>query len=282
MRTTIAVSLLTIAAVAMPNHARATLLINDNFSTFASGNLVGQNGWTQLGAVVSSLPLQVTGGKVVIPGSQTVDNQDAWKNNSAPGGVVLPPVSGTTSIFYGLDLTVQSAPVLGAGGFTSPSYFAAVYNATNAGGFANERLTAQDNSANVPGTYLLGARITGQAGDPFSYGTTPLTYGTLYNVVVEADMVAPTGANDTMEVFVNGANYLTHTIGATANDPTGIGSFVISQFASATVGNVGATIGAVRMADNYAEAAGVPEPSTLVLGSLAVLGFLSAARRSRR
>ena len=280
MRTSLAVLFLAIAAVALPNQARATLLINDNLSTFASGNLVGQNGWNQLGAVVNTLPLQVTGGKVVIPGAQTIDNQDAWKNLST---AISPPASGTTSIFYGLDLTVNSAPVVSAAGpITSPSYFAAIYNGANAGGFANERLTAQDNSANIAGTYFVAARITGQAGNPFTVGTTPLNYNTQYNVVVEEDMIAPTANNDTLEVFVNGALYLSQNIG-TGSDPTGQASFVISQFASSTVGNVGAMIGAVRVADNYAQAAtGVPEPSTLVLGSVAALGLISVARRSSR
>jgi hypothetical protein len=252
--------------------SRAALYLNDNFATFANGNLVGQNGWTQLGTQ-GNLPLQVSGGKVVIPSAQSADNQDAWKDNSA--GVIPPPGSGTTSVYYGLDLTVQSAPALGVGGITAPSYFAALYNAAGAGGFANERLTAQDNSASVAGTYLLGARITGQAGDPFTYGTTPLTYNTLYNVVVQCDMVSGGTNNDTLEVFVNGSLYLSHTIGAGATDPTGIASFVISQFASTTVGNVGATIGGVRMADNFAEASGVPEPgAALLLGLGAGLALL--------
>src|SRR5437868_4617541 len=149
MRTIVVVSLLAVAVAVVPTPASATLLMNENFSTYASGNLVGQNGWTQLGGA-ASLPLQVSGGKVVIPGAQSADNQDAWKDNSA--GVVSPPASGTTSIFYGLDLTVQSAPVIGSGGITAPSYFAAVYNGAGGTGFANERLTAQDNSANVPNT----------------------------------------------------------------------------------------------------------------------------------
>jgi hypothetical protein len=265
-----------VMVVSLADCARATLLLSENFSSYASGNLVGQNNWTQLGAA-ATLPLQVTSGKVVIPGAQAAaDNQDAWNNLSA---VIPPPGAGTTSTFYGLDLTVQSAPVIG-GSITAPSYFAALYNAASPGGagnFANERLTAQDNSANAAGTYLLGARITGQGTDPFTYGTTALSYNTLYNVVVQADMVAG-AANDTLEVFVNGSLYLSHPIGAGATDPTGMGAFVISQFASATVGNVGATIGGVRVADNYAQAA-VPEPSTMILMLMSGLALVGIGRR---
>src|SRR6476646_3297242 len=158
MRTILAVSFLASVVVVLPTPASATLLINENFSTYTNGNLVGQNGWTELGAS-ASLPLQVSGGNVVIPGAQSADNQDAWKDNSA--GVVAPPAAGTTSIYVGIDATVQSAPVLGVGGILSPSYFAALTNGAGGSGFANFRISAQDNSANVPGTYLLGARITG-------------------------------------------------------------------------------------------------------------------------
>jgi hypothetical protein len=279
MRTRISISFLAVAIATLPNLAQAALLLNQNFSSYANGNLVGQNGWTQLPSS-ATLPIQVSAGKVVIPGGQAAaDNQDAWIDSSP--NLVAAPGAGTTSIYYGLDMSVQSAPTLGSGGITAPSYFAALYNAAGGGGFANERLTAQDNSANVPNTYLLGARITGQAGDPFSYGTLPLTYNTPYTVVVEADMVAPTANNDTLEIYVNGALYLNHSIG-TGSDPTGIGSFVFSQFSSATVGNVGVTIGAVRIADNLAEAAGVPEPSTILLSGLALLGLIPAVRRGHR
>jgi hypothetical protein len=252
---------------------RAALYLNDDFSTFANGNLVGQHGWMQLGGV-ATLPLQVSGGQVVIPGAQSADNQDAWKDNTA--GVIPPPAVGTTSVYEGMDLTVQSAPALGVGGITAPSYFSALYNAAGAGGFANERVTAKDNSAIVPGTYLLGCRVTGQAQDPFTYGTTALNYNTLYNVVVQCDMVAGAG-NDTMELFVNGSLYLSHPMGAGASDPTGIASLVISQFASASTGNVGATIGGIRLADNFAEASGVPEPA-----SAAVIGLCSCVVLLRR
>lgn len=275
MRVTIACLLVAAVAATIPGKAEATLLLSADFATYADGNLVGQNGWTQLAAAATN-PLVVSSGTVTIPAPQTGDSQDAWKDNSA--GVIPAPAVGTTSVFYGLDLTMNSAPVIGSGGFTSPSYFVAVYNNSGGSGFANARLAAIDNSADVPGTYKLAARITGQSGDPFTYGT-PLNYGTPYNVVVRTDMVAGAG-NDFLEVFVDGVSNLTNSIG-TGTDPSGMGSFVISQFASTTVGNAGVTIGRVRMADNYAQAA-APEPTSLVLAVVTALGCVSAARFGRR
>src|SRR5438874_4567037 len=92
--------------IASPARAQVTYL-NDTFSTFAPGNLVGQNGWTQLGAV-ATLPIQVSGGQVVIPASQTADNQDAWKNTSAADL----SLTGTTSYFYGMRESISNAPVV--------------------------------------------------------------------------------------------------------------------------------------------------------------------------
>jgi hypothetical protein len=275
MRVTIAFLLVAAIAVAMPQSASAALLLNANFATYANGNLVSQDGWTQVGAS-ATLPLTVSSGTVTIPAPQAADNQDAYKNNSV--GVILPPVSGTTSTYVGLDLKVNSAPAIGSPGFASPSYFAAIYNGTNGTGFANWRLSAVDNSAVTPGTYRLAARITGQAGNPFTFGA-PLNYGTDYNVVLRTDMVAGAG-NDFYEVFVNGVSNLTNSIG-TGTDPTGVGSFVLSQFGNATVGVVGATIGRVRMADNFAQAA-APEPTSLLLFAVTALGFASAARLRRQ
>src|SRR5438477_6454326 len=80
-----------IAELALSFHSEAAVYLNDNFSTYANGNLVGQNGWTQLGAT-STLPLQVNSGMVVIPGAQSADNQDAWKDNTA--GVIPAPAAG--------------------------------------------------------------------------------------------------------------------------------------------------------------------------------------------
>ena len=210
----------------------------DDFSGFNSGNLVDQSKWNQLGAV-SSLPLQVSGGQVIIPFAQSADNQDAYKNFDATN----------ITVFYGMTLTVTNAPAS-----STPSYFAALWTGNNATGFANYRLSAKDNGS---GTCVLGARVTGQSSDPFSFGTTPLTYGTQHRVIIEAD-----SGGTVMEIFVDptSANlgsqtaYLTHPIGAGAMPPTQVGSLALSQFASGTVPNVGVRIARVVVADNFATA----------------------------
>ena len=208
----------------------------DNFSTFAPGNLVGQGKWTQLGAS-SSLPLQISGGQVIIPFAQSADNQDAYKNFDATN----------ITVFYGFTLTVSNAPISSA-----PSYFAALWTSNNATGFANYRLSARDNGS---GTCVLGARVTGQSTDPYTFGTTSLTYATQHRVIVEAD-----SGGTVMEIYIDPTSsnladqtaYLTHTIGSGASPPTQVGSLNISQFASGTVPNAGISIGRVVVSDNFA------------------------------
>ena len=209
----------------------------DDFSTFASGNLVGQHSWAQALAS-STLPLQVSGGKVAVPAGQTTDNQDAYKNFTQTNGTV----------FYGITLTVTNAATT-----ASPSFFTALYTGTNAAGFANYRLTAK---ASGSANFVLGVRVTGQTGDPYTFGTTVLSTGTQYRVIVQA----PSGGTDAI-AYVNptssnlGAQtqYANNPIGG-GTAPASVGSFVISQFGSITgTGPTdGASIGKVVVADNFA------------------------------
>jgi endonuclease/exonuclease/phosphatase family metal-dependent hydrolase len=207
----------------------------DDFSAFTFGNLVGQSNWTQV-STVSSLPLQVSSGRVVVPFGQSIDNQDAYKNFPATNGTV----------FYGMTLIVTNAPTN-----SSPSYFAALYTSNNAAGFANYRLVAKDNGG---GTCVLGIRITGQSGNPFTFGTSGLAYGSEHRVVVECDsggtiakiFVDPTSPALNAQTF-----YASNNI-ATGTPPPQVGSFVISQFGSVTVPNDGVTIGKVIVSDDFA------------------------------
>jgi hypothetical protein len=264
---------------AMAQLASATTFINESFSTYANGNLVGQNGWTQLGGTATA-PIQVSGGQVLIPAAAG-DNQDAYHNNSA--GVIPSPGAGTTSIYVGMKMSVQTAPTVGFP--PNPSYFAALYNGDNASGFANYRFFA---SASGSG-YVFSGKVTGQAGAPFGTGSTELSFNTTYNVVIRANMTAGAG-NDTLQVYVNPTNsdvnletpYLTATIG-TGTDPAGIGSFVFSQFQNASTLAAGVTINSVVMSDSFAEAAMIPEPSSMVLAGLAgVIGLGYTWRRRRQ
>ena len=256
-------------------NANAATYLMEDFSTYADGNLVGQNAWTQLGGTATA-PIQVSGGQVVIPAA-LADNQDAYHNNSA--GSIAAPGVGTTSIYLGLKMSVQTAPTVGFP--PNPSYFAALYTGDNASGFANERLFA---SASGSG-YVLSAKVTGQAGAPFATGTTVLDFDTVYNIIVRANMNAGAG-NDTMQVYVNPTQsdvnletpYLTAAIG-TGTDPTGIGSLVLSQFGNASTLAAGVTIDSIVMADSFAEAAMVPEPSSLLLAGAAGLALLYWRRR---
>lgn len=279
-----------IALATLANTARGAILINDDFSTYANGNLVGApnaaGGWIQTGTK-NTLPLQVTGGKVVIPGAQVADNQDAFKTF---GSVIAPPGVGSLSVYAGLGLKINSAPAINGAPYTSPSYFLGLDNAVDGTGFDNERVAVVDNSVNVPNTYFLQARVTGQAGSPFVAGTTPLTYGTTYNLVVEATLTS-IGTNEAITLYVNPTNgnqgaqtpYLVAPI-AGGTPLTGIGGVVLSQFASATVGNGGLEIGSLRAATTFAEASNlaVPEPSAIILAGLAGAFALLTRWRSRK
>lgn len=208
----------------------------DNFAKFAAGNLVGQNNWTQLGAT-ATLPLQVSGGQVVIPYAQSVDNQDAYKSFALTN----------MTVFYGMTVTISNAP----SSTSSPSYFSAMTLSNSGTGFANYRLAARrGNAANT--NYVFGIRITGETADGYTYGA-GLPYLTECAVIVEAD-----AGGAVMKLFVNPTSsnlgsqtaYLTHNNGGTP--PATIGSFLISQYASGTAPNAGLSIGKAAVADTFA------------------------------
>ena len=89
-----------------------------DFSTFASGNLVGQQGWTQVSSYTAS-PLQISGGQAEFTGGLTANSQTAYKSFALTN----------ETVFYGLTLTVTNAPNTNA-----VPYFAALYNTTNGTG----------------------------------------------------------------------------------------------------------------------------------------------------
>jgi hypothetical protein len=187
-----------------------------------------------------------------------------------------------------MSLNVSSAPI-NTPPTSVPSYFFALLESS--GGFANARLTAIDNSAVIPGTYLLEARYTGQTGNPF-VGGTPLFYGQTYNVVEKAIITtSPTGAGEGIQLYVNPTSNNEAAqipyVDAPATTgfiipPVGFQSATISQFANTTTHNVGVAIDHMYVADTFAEAARVvPEPGTIALLAMSAVGFASLGRAKR-
>ena len=140
-----------------------------DFGQFASGNLVGQQGWTQVSSYTGS-PLQISGGHVGFTGGLTANNQTAYK------GFTLT----NETVFYGLTLTVTNAP-----NTNGVPYFAALYNTTNGTGTSFYRLAAESPNAALT-NYVLGVRVSLSGSDPYTFGVTGLSYGTQYRVIVEA------------------------------------------------------------------------------------------------
>lgn len=261
-------SLAIVAAVSAIPSAQAAIYFADNFATFADGNLVGQGGYTQVGTI-STLPLQVSNGRVLIPGGQTANNQDAVRLIDP-----VAPVAGN-SVYVGALLTITSAPTSADGS----SYFLAIRSNT----FDNGRIVARQSSTDSS-KFSLGIRATGQTGNTFVFGS-ELDYGTDYVVIMAIDFVNGT-SNDVFSLYVNPVSTIraNNTVYASvvnaATDMDDYRGVTISQFASTTLTTAGASIGALAMTNDFGDAVqAVPEPATMaVLG----LGALALMRRRRK
>lgn len=261
------------AAIAAP--AFATVSYQTDFQTYATGNLVGQNGWQQVpGSGI--LPIQVNAGKlVVVPalGTNSGDGEDAFH--------AFTPISASagTSVFVGATINVNRTDALNSSN-TGTSYVLAL-NTTDP--FANLRVVTRQGTA--PGTFQFGIRPTGQSGNNFAWGAN-LSLNTTYNLVLAWNFVS--GAqNDTIRAWINpvGSNpasnpaYASNTQNNATGDAAGFGSIVISQFTSGSIPQTGATFGRLIVANNFGEVTGfVPTPAT---AALMALGGLAAARRRR-
>jgi hypothetical protein len=244
---------------------KANLLAFAEFSTFANGDLVGQNSWQAYGSATVD-PIQVSGGLVGWAGGRTYDSQDAV--------LVFPqqvtqPAEGTTILHYDLKLSVSAA---GA----NPSYFAALNTLTStdtSGNFQNARLVART----LDDGFQFGARVNGQGGYPFAYGTDKLSFNTDYALRAEIFMVAG-NANDYINLYIgpdfdNLSLYATAVYGTgTVADPL-YGGIILSQFGSSTVNESGVSFSSVSVTL-------VPEPSAYAaLLGLAALAWFARRRR---
>ena len=125
---------------------------------------------------------------------------------------------------------------------------------------------------------MFGARVNGQGGYPFAYGTQELTIGQDYALRAEINMVAG-NANDSINLYV-GPDFDNLSLYATAGYTTGsvsdpsFGAMLLSQFGTATVFEPGVSVKSMSVTQ------AVPEPGALGLAAVG-FGLLAAARRRR-
>jgi MYXO-CTERM domain-containing protein len=252
------------AIVATSATASASYLAYADFSSYANGNLVGQNGWQQYNTQ-STNPFQVNGGAVSWAGNGLTasNHQDAML---AFANQITQPTEGTTILNFDIVLTVNTAG-------SSPSYFAAMNQntgTTTSGNFQNVRMVAKSSGSG----FVFGSRVNGQSGYAFGYGTDELTFGQTYALRAEVNLVAG-NANDFIRIFV-GSDFNSLALHGTAGYGTGtvadisVGAMLLSQFSSSSAFGSDVTVYSMGVSQ-------VPAPGALAL--LAVAGLVSRRRR---
>ena len=253
-------SLLAVAAAAAAvglstSAARAAVVFNDTFDTYTNGNLVGQGNWQQTGTTATT-PIQVAGAadKFAAVGTSGQDIYKAFTDG-------VKHVDGenlTTSV----EVTITAAQATG-------DYFVHLSDPVATSTNFYQRLFARSSGAG----YQLGLLGSSGTGSATTFGTDVLNFDQTYDVDIDWKFLA--GAqNDTFDVTVDGAPYLTHTWNSTSvQEPDQITAANLRQGAAASA--------PTAQVDNIAinGTTLVPEPASF---SLLAGGTLLAALRRRR
>lgn len=250
----------------------ASVVLNDNFATFADGQLNGQFGW-HLTEASTANPLQVVNGRVVVPylGAVPADDADSGKDFSAP---FTTPPSGTLSVFLGATVTVNQVDSL------VPASNSRALFMRSSDDFPHCRMLMRAGTA--PGTFQFGTRLTGEATSTPGWGG-DLLLGQEYLYVLRVDLTAG-NENDAAHLYIDPTGtvppatpYASSVSGTGVHDPIGLKAVEISQFASTVGPQNGMRIGRITISDSFADV--VPEPG---LGGWLLIGAAALLRRARR
>jgi hypothetical protein len=231
----------------------AIIVLSDDFSG-GDGNLVGSTpdvstgAWGQTGTN-STNPIQVSGGKAAIGPA----NQDAFAAFSSS----VPHTDGG-AIHTSMDINVSAA---GTG-----DYFSHLSDPAGTTQFFFQRLGAAASGAG----YVLHLAVTGGGGAVTTLGTTVLNFNQTYHVDINWNFVAG-ATNDTFQILVDNAAYMSKTWDSTNAEPTAVSAGNFRQ-------GGGAGAAPTLTVDNLN--VDVPEPAALILaGVIGLMGFV--VRRSR-
>jgi hypothetical protein len=249
-------------------HAPAPPLFSDDFNSYANGNLVGQGPWLQTGTIATS-PIQVSSSQVVLGTS----GQDAYA--AFPGGAIT--LTDGTTIYEGLTVNLSAAQATG----DYITHFTPT--AGNTVTFIS-RLFAKSSGAG----YVIGWVETSGGAVP-AYGSTVLSFGTSYRVVVAYNDVA--GAlNDSGVVYVNPTDvlveanntpYVSKSWTSTTAESEAFAAVNLRQGTAANAPSV--TLDDLNVSQTFSEVATftpVPEPQGLaLLGGFGMLAWNVFRRR---
>jgi hypothetical protein len=254
---------LTAALVLLSNQSFATPVLSDNFNSYPNGNLTNGTTWFQTAPAAN--PVQVNGGVVTIGNS----GQDVYSPFSSP--VTL---ADGQSIYFGITLNVSAA---GTG-----DYFMHFTPTAGNGSSFYDRLFVEATT----GGYFLG--LAGTSGGTTTYGTTVLSLGTSYNMVLAYNYSATTPTNSTDAIYINPSSptvgnntpYLLAAWGTATIDTNQIAAVNFRQGGGAAAAPT-ETVDNLVVSESFADVVAAPEPSTLALAAMGGAACLAAFRRRR-
>ena len=174
-----------------------------DFSTYTLGTLNGQNSWAQIGTTATASPIQVIAAAGAVPQSIRITGvaSAAQSYRDLPTASRFDPTTGTEAkTFY---YVLENFKVIAAmNSSTSTGQGFCAFTATAGGtGATAARLFLRRFGGVTANTTTFDLGISTSGATPV-YGTTPLTVGSSYKIVV-AYTANPGLANDVVKVYVN-------------------------------------------------------------------------------
>ncbi len=256
------------AVVASTNAVEAGVVYSTNFGSYANGALIGQNGWTQYGADEAQDPT-VAGGVLHMGGGPGTDAWNSYPTVTSGDAVmalrlrVTGPGSISNSSFATVAQFLSPPPPVG-----SDITYGWLRLRASGSGYQFFGRASGNPSASSDGAFGPVLPFSAQYVDvylsysPVQSTTTQRVYGWVNPV---SDAVAGTLASS-----VTNPGY---------QSQSGFNRITLAEGAVSPTLDISRVVVATSFADAYAEMARVPEPSTLVLGSLGALGLIVTARR---
>ena len=244
------------AVILVAAQAQATLLVNEPFS-YPNGNLAGNTpgtgggAWTQFSSP-GATDIQVVNGQAVIGQANYPDDAIQFGSGFVAGN--------SDKVYASFDLTLSVLP-------NGTSYFAMFKDSTT-GNFGARVFVTVTNA--VAGDYSIGFGNTSVSG---MFATKSATLGTDYKIVLRIDNSA--GGAGTMWIGPS----LETDPSFTPTDTKYVDPWQTFAFRQATAGG----LSTVENVDNLMVGTTfndvIPEPSTVLLVSMGMLGLFAARRR---